>query len=110
MFYPPNAFKDIYWDLIQSLCLLVTCILTPFNLAFTDQLQLITWYVWFNNSIDIIFAIDILFNFNAAYVDEEFQMIDDRIMIAKEYCKSWFLIDILSILPFDFILELVTSS
>ena len=36
IFYPPNVFKDIYWDLLQSLCLLVTCLLTPFNLAFSE--------------------------------------------------------------------------
>jgi hypothetical protein len=30
-------------------------------------------------------------------------MIDDRVRIAKQYFKSWFMIDFLSILPFDII-------
>jgi len=36
MFYPDNNLKVIYWDLIQSIILLITCILTPFNLAFFE--------------------------------------------------------------------------
>lgn len=71
LFYPPNTFKDIYWDLMQSVCLLVTCILTPFNLAFTDELAEIKWYIWFNYTIDIIFFVDVVFNFNSAFTDEE---------------------------------------
>lgn len=38
LFYSDDKFKVIYWDIIQSLCLLLTCILTPFNLAFYDSL------------------------------------------------------------------------
>ena len=37
-------------------------------------------------------------------------MVDDRALIAKEYIKSWFLVDFLSILPFDVIMDLAVVS
>jgi len=41
--------------------------------------------------------------FNSAYYDTDFQIIEDRKMIAKEYAESWFIVDLLAILPFDLI-------
>ena len=32
-------------------------------------------------------------------------LIYDRMAIAKNYCKGWFVIDVLAITPFDLILE-----
>jgi len=57
----------------------------------------------FNYSIDIFFAIDILINFNSAIVNEKFELIESRKEIAKIYIGSWFIIDLLSIVPFDLI-------
>jgi len=82
---------------------LVTCILTPFNLAFGDQLDNIEWYMDFNYAIDIFFAIDIFINFNSAMVNSRFEIIEDRKVIAINYLQSWFLIDLFSIIPFDII-------
>jgi|TARA_B110000285_G_C15065596_1_gene584928 hypothetical protein len=48
-----------------------------------------------------MFLIDIFINFNTAYQDEDFETIDDRGKIAKSYLGGWFLLDTLSIVPFD---------
>ena len=56
-----------------------------------------------NYSIDCFFFIDILVNFNSAYIDESYEVIDDRKKIAKSYIVSWFLIDFLSIVPFELV-------
>ena len=56
-----------------------------------------------NYTIDIFFFIDILVNFNSAYIDESYEVIDDRKKIAKSYLVSWFLIDFLSIVPFELV-------
>ena len=54
-----------------------------------------------NNCIDILFAIDMIVSFNSAFYDEEsYNMIDDYKLIACAYIKSWFTIDLVSILPF----------
>ena len=61
----------------------------------------------FNYSIDIFFALDILMNFNTATVDEHFNITDDRLEIALNYFKGWFLIDFLSIIPFELMTAIV---
>ena len=86
-----------------SICLLVTCILTPLNLAFSETLESIVWYMNMNYSIDFFFFIDILVNFNSAYIDESYEVIDNRKKIAHSYLVSWFIIDFLSIVPFELI-------
>ena len=56
-----------------------------------------------NYSIDCFFFIDILVNFNSAYIDESYEVIDNRKKIAHSYLVSWFLIDFLSTVPFELI-------
>jgi hypothetical protein len=75
--------------------------LTPFTLAFSDELSTVVWYTILNNTIDIFFAMDIILNFNLAYQDEAYAVIDDRWMIAKKYFATWFIIDFLAVLPFE---------
>ena len=38
-------------------------------------------------------------------MDEDFQVVLDRKMIAKKYIKGWFIIDLLAVIPFEFILS-----
>jgi len=52
-----------------------------------------------------LFFCDILIIFNTAYFDENFKVVDDRKVIAYKYLTGWFFIDIMSILPFDLILN-----
>jgi len=78
-------------------------LLTPFNIAFGQIEEPIGW-VLVNFTIDFCFLVDIMVIFNSAYYDEEFIIVEDRKMIAKEYITSWFTIDLLAILPFDYIL------
>jgi hypothetical protein len=79
-------------------------------MAFADELDEIKWYVMFNYVIDILFAVDILVNFNSAIVDEEFKIIDDRSVVACTYLKGWFLIDLISIVPFELLTNILIES
>lgn len=97
--YPEDNLKNL-WDAISSIALLTTCFLTPFNLAFSNEVDMINWYLWLNYSIDIIFAIDIIVIFNSA-LQTDFEIIDQRCKLAELYVKGWFLIDLLSIFPFE---------
>lgn len=98
MFYPEDEMKA-NWDLLLTLLLIVTCIATPFIISFYAQTSLKQKI--FNWIIDIFFLIDIIFNFNTAFTNDDFIVIDDRKIISIEYLKSWFWIDLLSILPFE---------
>ena len=100
--YPTDITKQ-FLEIMVSICLLITCILTPLNLAFSETLEAIAWYMNLNYAIDCFFFIDIVVNFNSAYIDESYEVIDDRKKIAHSYLVSWFLVDFLSIVPFELI-------
>ena len=59
----------------------------------------------FNNLCDFLFFLDIFVIFNSAYYNDDYLMIEDRKLIAKEYIQSWLIVDIVSITPFDKIFE-----
>lgn len=104
IFYPDGRFR-LLWDVAHSVTLLITCILTPFNLAFSEQVSQVEVYTQLNLAIDLFFLVDIFVNLNTALVDEKFNIIDDRCPIFCTYLKSWLLIDILSILPLEIVIE-----
>lgn len=104
MIYPEDTWKE-KWDLVVSIVLIFTCAITPFRLAFyTDDP--IGWQI-INNTIDMIFFIDMILIFNTAYYDEDFKMIQHRGVIAFTYFKGWFLIDLMAIFPIGQIQKLM---
>jgi hypothetical protein len=76
--------------------------MSPFRIAFIDEDSEV-WKV-INWSIDIIFGIDIIVIFNTAYLDVDFMLIHDRSVLATNYLKGWFSIDIIAILPFEIVM------
>ena len=101
MIYPEDPFKG-YWDIFIALVLIFTSLVTPYRIALVE-VDNTRWNV-INNTVDIMFLVDIFIIFNAAYEDEDFNLIDKRKAIAKTYIKSWFLIDVFAIFPFHLIL------
>ena len=99
LFYPEDSSKE-NWDMFITLILLISCIVTPLRIAFGDVHEPLGWEI-FGDSIDCLFLADILVLFNSAFYDSEFQIVENRKVIAKDYIKSWFLVDLLAILPFD---------
>lgn len=98
LIYPNNDWKR-NWDALITLVLLLTCMITPYRMAFSEK-DPDYWKV-INISVDSMFAIDIVLSFLTAYYTDEYQLVDDRLKIAKNYITSWFTIDILAIIPFE---------
>lgn len=105
MFYPEDQHK-VYWDLFITGILLVSCIVTPWRIAFADLSidEPLEWLV-INYTIDCLFLIDILVIFNSAFHNDDFNIVEDRKEIAKQYLSGWFTIDLLAIMPFDLMIE-----
>ena len=51
--------------------------------------------------MDVCFLLDIIIIFNKTIFDENFQIVTDRKIIAAQYIKGWFFVDVLAIIPFD---------
>lgn len=58
----------------------------------------------FDYIFDTIFFIDIILSFFAAYVDNEDIVVKNRKKIVINYLKTWFIIDLVSVLPISYLM------
>ena len=101
MCYPEDAGKA-NWDLFVTVILVFTCVMTPVNMAFDEDLG-VEWD-WILGIIDFLFLIDVFITFISAIEDEDFIIIEKYKTLAIIYLRSWFFLDMLAIIPFDAIM------
>jgi len=127
VFHPWSRHR-IAWDLLVMVCLVENLILVPFNLAFTEtqrnkidyrgfgsvgvrkfEEQTLENMFWFEFAIDVCFLCDIGLNFMTAYVHinekGDTELVTKRSSIILQYCKGWFVIDLIGSVPLEFILR-----
>lgn len=75
------------------------CFQIPIIVAFSPEEHLIV--LIFNLFTDLMFILDIGFNFRTSYIDEMGEEITDLKMIAKNYLRGDFVFDLLASLPID---------
>lgn len=98
--YPENSYKN-GWDLFIGLILIVSCTVTPYHIAFYKYDDPLGAWEVINVIFDITFAVDIIASFVSSYYDEDFYVVDDLKIISCNYLRTWFIIDIVAIFPFD---------
>lgn len=81
--------------------------LVPYRIGFGIELE--TWEQWLNYSFDLSFAVDVVLNFFTGYYDEDV-FVHELSKIRWRYLRSWFVFDIASTVPFDQLLQFVTST
>ena len=94
---PDNPYKKI-WDLLIAFLILYSAIVTPYDIAFSDSSKV----SWFDILIDILLGIDIVLTFFSAYTDDEENLVKNHKKIIKKYLQSWFIVDIISVLPISY--------
>jgi hypothetical protein len=55
--------------------------------------------------VDLFFAVDIVMTFSTGYIDEYNDIEYDCRKVLINYITGWFIIDLVSILPIDFIFD-----
>jgi hypothetical protein len=96
------------WDRAIFFALLFTVFVTPFEAAFLQP----GWNAvfWLNRAVDLVFLADIGFSFFLAYPDPMTgQWVTSLRRIGGHYLKGWFLLDVISTVPFD-LFELLTDN
>eukprot|EP00794_Sanderia_malayensis_P003390 gene3391-3880_t len=108
--HPMSDFR-FYWDILLVSILFFQVLVLPVNIAFYSSDTSIPWYV-INGTFDVIFLLDIFFNFFTGIPDpeDEHLTILDRKEIRKRYLRSWFILDLFSSLPFDYVFFFFHSS
>ena len=98
-----STWKPIF-DFFVMLLIIYSSLTSMFFVAFpahpTHEMELIM------ETEDIVFTVDLLFNFFTSYVDPKtYDVVKDHWSIAINYLNGWFLIDLCSIFPFHLLLH-----
>ena len=94
------AFKAI-WDWVILCLTFYTAIMVPYNVALKNKTSEDISLLVVDSIVDVIFFIDIVLNFHTTYVGPGGEVVSDPKVIRLNYVKSWFIIDLLSCLPYD---------
>uniref|UniRef100_A0A915DA47 Cyclic nucleotide-binding domain-containing protein n=1 Tax=Ditylenchus dipsaci TaxID=166011 RepID=A0A915DA47_9BILA len=95
------------WDWSILSLTFYTAFMVPFNIAFKNRELSLTspatvdYVVLMDSIVDVIFFADILLNFHTTFVGPVGEVVIEPPAIRRNYFKSWFVIDLLSCLPYD---------
>ncbi|CAH8630094.1 unnamed protein product [Heterobilharzia americana] len=102
--HPCSNFR-FYWNVIMLILLMANLIMLPVIISFFNDDLPGNWLI-FNSISDTLFILDIIVNFRTGIIRNDF--VDDIILdpaeIAREYCKTWFILDLISSIPMDYVL------
>lgn len=95
----PRSNKYRYWEAFITLTIFLTCLLIPFQ-AFLDSERLFFWFFSYLN--DVLFFLDMLLRFRVGYFSKG-NLVKDTALIRRSYLRGKFVLDLLTILPLDFL-------
>ncbi|XP_059226069.1 potassium voltage-gated channel subfamily H member 8 isoform X2 [Stomoxys calcitrans] len=92
-----GVFKGI-WDWVILVSTFYVAILVPYNAAFAkaDRQTMVSDVI-----VEALFISDIVLNFRTTFVSSKGEVVLDSRLIALNYLKGWFIVDLLAALPFD---------
>ncbi|XP_012936081.1 potassium voltage-gated channel subfamily H member 4 isoform X2 [Aplysia californica] len=90
----------IGWDWLILLCTFYIAIMVPFNAAFRESGRFKD-SMYIDAGVEVLFAIDIVLNFRTTFLNKSGQVVYEGKMIAINYMRGWFLLDLLAAIPFD---------
>ncbi len=90
------------WDVIIAIVLIYSAVVLPYRIAFVE---VDSWQMTMLDIIfDSLFTIDIFLSFFSAYVDNEDNVVKNRKKIVINYLKTWFIIDLVSVVPISYLI------
>jgi hypothetical protein len=98
----PQHPAKLSWDVCLSMLICYSALVVPYRVFMLASAQ--GAMKVFELAIDCVFMADIALSFRTAYVDETGKLVVQQGAIARLYMRTWFLIDVPSSLPYDFIL------
>ncbi|ROL49041.1 Potassium/sodium hyperpolarization-activated cyclic nucleotide-gated channel 1 [Anabarilius grahami] len=105
----PRCHLRHYYLVFMVVLTFANLITIPLDMAFSDDMQdnAHKYWVAFNVFSDIMFCIDVGFNFRMGIFSEDGQAILDPKLIRKDYFSSWFVPDVVAAFPVDIIIIIV---
>jgi len=104
--FPDDPSKQL-WEFVIGLNVLYTVLILPYVVSFLDDVGVALTVIGFLT--DGIWFIDIILTFFMAYEDHDDRLVTSRKKIIWRYLKGWFIFDLVSILPFDYMFGIQKS-
>lgn len=95
----PDSIVKMIWSIIMIFLLFYTATFVPFRTAFIDDVS--KEFEYFEYVVDFLFLMDLFINFVSAYVDADRKKETRVKIIAINYIKTWFFLDLLACIPFQ---------
>eukprot|EP01083_Nonionella_stella_P031776 86987_1 len=104
--FHPYGLLRLCWDVFILLALIYTATEIPLTLAFEVTLVLNKPLGMLALAIDIVLLLDVAVNFRTRYYDKWDRLLlhTDPFDIARKYFRGWFLLDLITSFPFQFII------
>lgn len=99
----PTSRVRMIWNLIVFFLLMYTATLVPYRTIFIDSEEKFTFLFYFDALVDLLYFVDLILNFFMAYEDADKKLETRLKKIAINYLHSWFFLDFLSCIPFQYI-------
>uniref|UniRef100_A0A3Q2VUU9 Voltage-gated delayed rectifier potassium channel KCNH4 n=1 Tax=Haplochromis burtoni TaxID=8153 RepID=A0A3Q2VUU9_HAPBU len=98
------------WDWLILLATFYVAVTVPYNVCFIGNDDDLTRSTTVSDiAVEILFIIDIVFNFRTTYVSKSGQVVFDARQICIHYLTTWFIIDLVAALPFDLLYAVKVS-
>ncbi|GMH39840.1 LOW QUALITY PROTEIN: hypothetical protein BSKO_07744 [Bryopsis sp. KO-2023] len=103
----PSSPLRTRWDFYILLLVLYTCIAQPYIICFGIDTTLVEHPAigTLELVVDCSFVLDIYLNIRTGYVNEQGKIVMGRSSLMRNYCKTWFGIDVVSVMPWDLVLS-----
>lgn len=105
IFLPTDPWKET-WDVMILMLILYSAVAVPYRICFNAPAEGLVWYC--EQFVTVAFILDVGFNFNTAFTDNDETWVLDRTEITRRYLSTWFWIDFPSCVPvelLDYLLE-----
>lgn len=103
----------VLWDWVILVLVMFTAIQIPYYAAFSDSSYTVLDVMDKDNMqpvlilsliVDCMFVLDIFLNFRTTYIESTSNVVErNPRKLAIHYSKTWFIIDLLAAIPFDWI-------
>eukprot|EP01043_Picozoa_sp_COSAG02_P010048 COSAG02_NODE_347_length_24085_cov_23.240724_12_plen_981_part_00 len=99
----PDSEFSAAWDLTSVVLLLYVAIVIPLRACFDMDVELWSGMFWWDVIVDVFFICDVGLNFRTSFFDKNGFREERPRKMAIQYMKGWFVIDLVSCLPFGYV-------
>ncbi len=110
MIRPDNPYR-VRWNLLMTVVIIWFAFSAPFAMAFA--LSPFGWWYAVELVFTLLTLVDIGLSFNTGFESQHNQVtviVMSRSVVARNYLKTWFLLDLISSIPFEMLFQTATTS